>query len=353
MTAHFDLAIVGAGMTGLCAAVFAASRGLSTVVLGPTGSWAHPSGLFDLLGVYPLEEKKRVHNPWDALKTLMANEPSHPYGLVGEPALRDAFSFLLDVLSQRNYSYFRVSEANSELITSLGTRKTTYCLPATMGAGVQAWQRKSSCLLIDFFGLKDYSAQLVASNLRSAWPLLRWSTVECPGTDSQHEISPAFLARQFDEAPFRDRLAERITPLLQGAIAVGLPAVLGFEHSLGALEHLQNRLGVPVFEIPCTPGFVPGLRLRAAFEKALHGLGAKLMTEKVVRVRAEPPDGFVLFAGETDALTEIRAPAVLLATGRFLAGGLAAERTGVRETVFNLPVWQPDARQAWHRADLF
>jgi glycerol-3-phosphate dehydrogenase subunit B len=34
-------------------------------------------------------------------------------------------------------------------------------------------------------------------------------------------------------------------------------------------------------------------------------------------------------------------------------GGLRAERGGLRETVFNLPVFQPPGREQWHRRDFF
>ena len=47
----------------------------------------------------------------------------------------------------------------------------------------------------------------------------------------------------------------------------------------------------------------------------------------------------------------IQATAVLLATGRFMGGGLEADRQAVRESVFNLPVHQPERRDDWHRED--
>ena len=49
----------------------------------------------------------------------------------------------------------------------------------------------------------------------------------------------------------------------------------------------------------------------------------------------------------------INAETVVLATGRFLSGGLAAERDGVRETLLDLPVVQPDSREGWFRHQYF
>ena len=47
------------------------------------------------------------------------------------------------------------------------------------------------------------------------------------------------------------------------------------------------------------------------------------------------------------------AGAVLLATGRFLGGGLVSDRTAVSESILDLPVFQPDNRELWHGDGLF
>jgi glycerol-3-phosphate dehydrogenase subunit B len=45
----------------------------------------------------------------------------------------------------------------------------------------------------------------------------------------------------------------------------------------------------------------------------------------------------------------IRAQAVILATGRFLSGGLEARPAAIRETLLDLPVTQPPDRGDWYR----
>jgi glycerol-3-phosphate dehydrogenase subunit B len=47
----------------------------------------------------------------------------------------------------------------------------------------------------------------------------------------------------------------------------------------------------------------------------------------------------------------IRAEGVILATGRFWAHGLRADRDRIRETLFDLPVYQPKKRDEWHQED--
>ena len=43
----------------------------------------------------------------------------------------------------------------------------------------------------------------------------------------------------------------------------------------------------------------------------------------------------------------------MLATGRFTSGGLRADPGGIRETLANLAVVQPEGRAAWYRPDYF
>ena len=45
----------------------------------------------------------------------------------------------------------------------------------------------------------------------------------------------------------------------------------------------------------------------------------------------------------------LEAGGVILATGRFLGGGLAATLQGIEESLLHLPVHQPSSRQEWHR----
>ena len=40
----------------------------------------------------------------------------------------------------------------------------------------------------------------------------------------------------------------------------------------------------------------------------------------------------------------VRSQGIILATGRFLGNGLQADHLGIREPLFNLPVFQPQVR---------
>lgn len=340
-------------MAGQCGALFASQQGLSVAVLGPVGAWAYASGVFDLLGVHPFDQGKLVVNPWEAVRSLASDLPHHPFTLVSEQDMRAAFDVLLDAFDQVGYAYARAPEANSEVLTSLGTRKRTYCLPRTMWAGVAALRDRVPCLLVDFEGTKDYCARQIVVNASSAWPGLRSVRVRFPAAEDLSELSPEHLARRLDTSACRERLAEVVAPHVGESRAVGLPPILGFEKPLEALADLEQRLGVSVFEIPSTPVSVPGLRVRFAFERCLRKHGVSALADRVVRAEEDPEGGFLLHAGDADSRVVVRARSVLLASGRFLGGGLVADRHRVREALFDLPVHQPSSRADWHRKDLF
>jgi glycerol-3-phosphate dehydrogenase subunit B len=52
-------------------------------------------------------------------------------------------------------------------------------------------------------------------------------------------------------------------------------------------------------------------------------------------------------------LTLYHAERYILATGRFLGGGLQADRERISESLFHLPVFQPESRGKWFRERFF
>ena len=73
-----DVAVIGAGMAGMAAALFAAERGLSCIQVGNGGGLLFASGLLDLLGVHPVAARRRWRLPGEALAALAHDEPEHP-----------------------------------------------------------------------------------------------------------------------------------------------------------------------------------------------------------------------------------------------------------------------------------
>ncbi len=74
-----DLAVIGAGLAGLAASVFAVNRGISVARLGSTGDIAYTTGYLDILGL-PVGGCEPCANPRDGIAELLRHNPEHPYG---------------------------------------------------------------------------------------------------------------------------------------------------------------------------------------------------------------------------------------------------------------------------------
>jgi len=348
-----DVAVIGAGMAGMAAALFAAERGLSCIQVGNGGSLLFASGLLDLLGVHPVAEHRLWRSPYAALAALAPEQPDHPLARIDAASIRNAFETFVSALGAAGLAYAPLGDWNREVLTSIGTIKTTFGVPRSMVAGVDALDARPPCLLVDFRGLREFSARQVAETLGSRWPGLRHQRIEFPGCEAVPELYAAHLARALETGEARARTIALVKPLLGDAHAVGFPAVLGLARASEVHAAFAAGLGVPVFEIPTMPTSVPGLRLLGALEAAVSARGVQRRHQASVRALAF--DG----VGGTATLElegvpggeRVLARAVVLATGRFTGRGLTADRAGVRESLLGLPVHQPSSREGWHQRD--
>jgi glycerol-3-phosphate dehydrogenase subunit B len=354
-TSHkFDLAIIGAGMAGMAAAVFAAKRGISTAIVGSLGESWFTGGLIDLMGVHPIGPAKTWQDPWAAIEAVKKNIPGHPYQHLTREDIQAALKEFYAFLTAAGLPYCFEENQNTNLITAFGAVKTTYGVPETMWPGVTALARKAPCLLVDLQGLKGFSARMLTERLQSEWPGLKALSIPSIYGEQAHEINPLPLAQDLELADYRQKLAELISPHATDVEFIGLPAVLGIHQADRVVRELGELLGKPVFEIPTMPPSIPGMRLKEAFLQHLPAQGVRCLFQKHV-LKATPTNkgNFMLDIGGTRHESTITADNVLLATGRFLGGGLQSDHTTVTEPIFDLPVFQPKARSDWHGDSLF
>jgi len=348
---RYDVAVIGAGMAGMAAALFAAERGLSCVQVGSGGGILFASGLLDLLAVHPVAEHRLWQSPYDALATLAGEQPGHPLARVDPTSIRAAFQSFVAALTSAGLAYAPLGERNSNLLTSIGTVKTSFGVPMTMAAGVDALERRLPCLLVDFRGLREFSARQIAATLADDWPDLRHQRIDFPGFEAVPEVYAVHLARALETRATRERTIALIKPLLGDARVVGLPALLGLARSQEVHAAFEAGLGVPVFEIPTMPTSVSGLRLLGALESVVSSRGVRRRQLSSVRALTFEGDTALLQLDGAPGGERISARAVVLATGRFSGHGLTADRQSVRESILGLPVQQPGGRDAWHQDD--
>jgi glycerol-3-phosphate dehydrogenase subunit B len=354
MSDTYDLAVVGAGLAGMSAALFAGNRGLSTVQVGNAGALLFSSGLLDLVGVHPIDAGRTWSDPWAGLEALRRDLPDHPYARVGAADVRAAFAEVVEALDAAGLAYAPPGDTNHEVVTGVGGLKSSYCVPRSMLPGAAALRARTPCLLVDFHGLREFSARQIVETLRERWPGLRAARVDFASGAAPGEAYTAHLARALELRAHRAALCALIRPHLADAGAVGLPAVLGIRRTEAIMTELAATLGVPVFEIPTMPTSVPGLRLKEALERAVAARGVRrLVQQRVVAVVPEAEAFALHLDDERPGSPPLKARAVVLATGRFMGRGLRADRSGVHEALMGLPVAQPATRSEWHRLDLF
>lgn len=350
-----DLAVIGCGLAGVAAAVCAARQGMRVVILGSTGGIVFTSGYFDVFGVMRTADGalKDIDAPWDAVSSLGQNEPKHPFVKLPVEAYRAAMDDFQIFLTEAGVPYVNAGDGNFSAISPSGTLKRTWAMPATMRGGVDMLGDDAPCLFVDFAGLKGFSARQIMANLSAIRPNLRAETVKFPDFEDYEEVYAEHMARALEVPENLEKLADVIRPLMKDARYVGLPAILGVHGPDAILSRLSELLGVTVFEVPSLPPSLPGIRLREAFEYALPQRGVTVLPRKNALEARMDAEGFEIMAGAREAESIVRARGVVLATGRFLGGGLRGERKGVRETVFGLPVAQPADRSKWHSLEYF
>ena len=349
-THETELAVIGAGISGCAATLFALNRGIRVTQIGNTGALAFTSGYLDLIGV---EQGVMIKNPWAALEPLREQFPEHPYSRIANHFIKEAFTEFVNAVDDMGLGYTRPGENNHRVLLPTGAVKPSYCIPKTMSQGAEAMSRQSRTLIINFEGLQGFSGREIAENLSVKWPQLRVETLEFPGTGSGAVLYAEVMARSLEVPGTLEALAQSIKAVAGDAEYIALPAILGIHKPDSIHQQLQEWLGLPVFEIPTIPPGVAGIRLRELLEQQLHDRGADIVNQyKVKQVRFNK-DHVELGYEDHFGPVIIKAQKVLLASGRFLSGGLTADRNKVRETLLDLPVRQPESRDDWFHESYF
>jgi glycerol-3-phosphate dehydrogenase subunit B len=335
-----DILVIGAGPAGLLAAWVARQRGAKVKVLASGIGTTHVSPGW--IGV--------LHDqaPGASLESWIAAHPDHPYALAGLDALRGGLAGLREVCAQAGLSYVGALDANFRLPTALGAVAEAAVVPESFAAGDLS--QPGAMLIAGPADWRDFYPKLCADNLaRQGFPV-QAVTFDLPEMHtSKFDATPVGLARLFDRADVRERVAAQLKPKLNGATRAGFPAVLGLECLAKAWRDLSDRLGVPVFEIPTLPPSVPGMRLFSAFKAALTLAGVQILLD-MTAVRGVVEGGRATGVVVPNVVRDQIYPAdmVILATGGLYGGGITTDYTGaMRETVFDLPLYIPGETGDW------
>jgi glycerol-3-phosphate dehydrogenase subunit B len=308
------------------------------------GSLCLFSNTIDVLGLPALSGPKGMEMR-DALSGWIKGHPEHPYSKVGSERMEEALTSFLSLFPPP-YSFHTVGRMNCLLPTGAGTLRPTYLVPTTM---IEAASLNGGHTLIaGFEGFKDFYTHYVADQLEC-----RGISLRLPDPFYQERTATA-LARLMEKQSFRENIGREIRKQLQGETRVGFPALLGMHDPVQVKEELEEMMGTKVFEIPILPPSIPGKRIFDRFK-------AWLLQKGVTFLLGYPVSRTILKEKRCQAIEVLHPPVItsysadrfILATGRFMGGGLKADVERILEPIFNLPVHQPPSREGWFGNSFF
>jgi len=338
---HYDLIVIGMGLSGLMAAKTAAEAGQKVLIIGKgMGSLCLFSNTIDVLGQSPKTMEMR-----DSLSRWIKDHSLHPYSKVGLENIEEALSSFLSLFPPP-YSFQAIDHINCLLPTGAGTFRPTYLIPTTMVGGA-SFQGKYT-IIVGFKGFKDFYAHYVANQLKCRGINLQLPDPFC------HELTAAALARLTERESFREDIGREIRKQLHGETYVGFPAILGMHNPIQVKDDLEETTGAEVFEIPILPPSIPGKRIFDRFKEWLIQKGVTFLL-------GYPVSNAILKGRKCDGIEVLHPPVIdsysadryILATGRFIGGGLKANDEKILEPIFNLPLFQPPSREGWFRKSFF
>ena len=357
-----DVVVIGAGLSGLTAALAAVKAGASVQVLAKGHAGTHwGTGGLDV-AVVP-----GAITPRAGLR-ILAVTPGHPYATLRDD-VAPALDWLRPILAAQGLPY--EGDLDSPLAavpTSIGGTRLAAILPAAQAPALRPWAPGERLVVCGIAGFKDFWPDAIAASLsrpaiwgRNPHPdHLEALTVELPDLAGRHNLSAVELANRFDDRVWRGRALDAIATALDrhspsgGPGRVALPAILGLDDQAAALDELRRRLSLEPFELPLVPPSVPGMRLYRALRAAYLQAGGRIQIGEKIASLDRAGNRVTAVATEAAARTHpIRAGAVILATGGIAGGGIVADQSGhLEEVVLDLPVEAPEFAD-WLSAETF
>ncbi len=351
-----DVLVIGGGMAGLAAATIAQQRGAETLLLckGESAT-SMSSGAVDVMGYLP-RSLEPIESPMEGLLGLASLYPLHPYVLLGTSSESDVFNahiieepieWLKKSVDGGEFKLIGSLNQNRFPICVLGSSKPTCLVQDTMDSGSLGENGQADVMLfVGIRGHADFNPRAAARSSASAntytdrFPhRVADCVVDVAPFGHSFNISSIELARHMDHQDGMNEFIAQIANEVKrtGATRVVTPPILGLKKPRSNASVLVKELGIGVSELLSFPPSVPGCRLQNAMESAYVSAGGKIMLgfeASSSTVDGRLIDSVVAKGPRRDVTIDTKS--VVLASGKFVGGGLRADENGVRETALNL-----------------
>jgi glycerol-3-phosphate dehydrogenase subunit B len=358
--------VVGGGLAGAVAALELAGRGLDVVLVrAAPGATALTWGTLDVAGASPLRRgglplRDAASGPLLAPRRRLeaVARPPHPYSVLWPTApdtkeVEEAAAALHGWLAPVGLPVRGSLDHGRWLADVHGAVRVADLALGSVLAGDLA--EAEEVALVELPGLPGFEvraalralgAELTA--LEGPGRPLRALRLALPPGLAELCASPARLARALDDSAARDTLAPALASLGAPGRLLLVPPVLGLTRPEAVQGWVREASGCAVAELVGSPALgLAGYRLDRALGAALERAGVAVRQGRVVSV--ETSEGAALAvrmaAPGGGAPERIPLDRLVLATGRFLGGGLR-ERDGVlAEPLLGLPLYDLDGQR--------
>lgn len=363
-----DIAIIGGGLASLAAALALQDSGKEiTLIRKAPGAAALSSGAFELGDNpfrYPGGSWREFPPVEDNLRNILQRDPHHPLQTWRSVwGLGKLFSFLQEQVTSLKENLPLTLSGDGDypmaLPTEQGTVFSAGLCQASMGGGDLRGMEGADVLVVGIEGLASFRAPFIAQSLSDAVPDFFSSVTGCeitlPFLKSNASLSPFEIAEALDQEE-----GKSLGPIFERVLSkkkvshVLLPPVMGMIHSKEILRGLEKSFGRTFAETTAGLPSVPGWRLSEAILRYFKSQGYDIIPAEVVGYEGQNRLIQSLLIHSGPERLRLNARQVILATGKFLGGGLQDREGMVREPVFGLPLFlQGKPLAEWSRRDLF
>ncbi|MFX1603543.1 MAG: anaerobic glycerol-3-phosphate dehydrogenase subunit GlpB [Promethearchaeota archaeon] len=354
-----DVLVIGGGMAGLVAGIHSQESGAETTLIRKGQSaTSYSSGAIDVSGYLP-GGNQQLLSAREGVEAITNLYPLHPYGILGFGSadnddisglaierVAQSVEWLMKHLKSTPAQLYGGIDSNLEGLTLVGTKKPTAMLQQTIWPGEFAVDDEGIMLFLGINGLLELNPKIASKTFlenqaRIAEPPHKAASasLEIAPFGHRHNLSTTNIARFLDRDENMAAFVEQVKKKAEqfGATYVALPPVLGLEKNLKNQKALEEATGAKVFELLSFPPSVPGFRLQRSLERIFVEAGGHLLIgHEAEPCRIEASKITEISARSPRRKVSIRTKSVILATGKYIGGGLAGSVEGLRETVFNL-----------------
>lgn len=344
-----DIVVIGSGLAGAVAALQCHAEGAKVAIASRGyGMTSLSSGALEIAHAPALAQAHGASASLEAhLQDVVRHHPRHPFGQMGFAASRahiqGGYSMLAQALEGSGLDlapHLGWEQRNALTASSLG------CLvPSAMPLGPhRGWSASSERAwgVVQIAQDPNFQAERVCMGMRYdaqalglAVPDVRPFVVHLDGALGTYQ-TPYSLAQAFDDREVCGAFAKSILAQIGDQALTGLimPPVLGLDQFRQARQWLAQDTGLLVIEALAHLPSVPGLRLQRALDAAL----AQANITRLVEIKKASGSGAKLERLHLADGAHIDAGAFVLASGRFVAGGVQWTGEMAQESLFGLPL---------------